>query len=635
MKNIPQIFILFLLAFFVSCEDYLDVVPDNIATIDNAFTDKTQAEKYLFTCYSYMPNLDHPEGNPGFYSGDEFWIFWPIPYGYYSTLDPYRIGRGLQNSSSPLMNFWDGSPLVPSLWQGIRSCNIFLENIEKVRDLNDFRKTRWIAEVKFLKAYYHWYLLKTYGPIPIIDENLPISASSEEVKVKRQPVDEVVEYIVSLIDKAVGDDSYNGLPMTIDNETTELGRVTRPAALAIKAKIMVTAASPLFNGNTDYTNFNNKQGTPLINTEYSAAKWDSAMVACEEAINACEQARISLYEFADNIQDVTKDIQTEMSIRNAVCEEWNQELIWGHTHSENPTTWLQQNAAANLDPSIISLSVRSHLAPSHKMAELFYTKNGVPIDEDKTWDYENRFDLKTTSMEDSSFLIDNYKTVGLHFDREPRFYADLAFDGSKWFMANNTWDFKCKSGQNAGKKQSVLYSVTGYYAKKLVNWNMVLTPGGGVSIEPYPWPIIRLADLYLLYAEALNEADDQGTALTYLNKVRERAGLNTVESSWSNYSVFPDKFNQKEGLREIIQQERLIELALEGQRFWDLKRWKRAGAELNNPIYGWDVVQEDYENYNRRVLLFNQKFNAPRDYLWPLAENRLIINPNLVQNPGW
>lgn len=635
MKKTQLLIILIMSSLFNACSDYLDVVPDNVATIDNAFTDMTQAEKYLFTCYSFLPTIDHTEGNPGFYAGDEFWMFWPIPNGYSASWDPHEIARGLQNRVSPKMNFWDGGGLTQPLWQGIRSCNIFLENVDKVRDLQPFMKSRWIAEVKFLKAYYHWYLLKLYGPIPIVDENLSIAASSEEVRVKRQPVDEVVNYIVDLIDSTVEEGEDNAiLPDKIDNKATELGRITKTIALAIKARILVTAASPLFNGNSDFANFNDLDGTPLFSSSVSDEKWTRAVEACREAVEACEQVGINLYKFNENILGATDRIKTEMSIRNAVCEKWNPELIWGAVESGVPSRNIQLNAAPNFNPNILSLSLSAHLAPTMRMAELFYTENGVPITEDKTWDYGNRFDLRTATAADSS-LQEGYKTVGLHFNREPRFYADLAFDGAKWFMQDEEYEIQSKSGQPTGKKQSVLYSVTGYYAKKLVNWEMVLISGGGVSVEDYPWPIMRMADLYLLYAEALNETGNQATALTYLNKVRERAGLETVESSWINYSTNPGKYQTKDGLREIIHQERLIELALEGQRFWDLRRWKKAASRLNTPIYGWDIIQEDYENYNRKVLLFDQKFNAPRDYFWPLSDGALIVNPNLVQNPGW
>src|SRR5690606_28548464 len=118
-------------------------------------------------------------------------------------------------------------------------------------------------------------------------------------------------------------------------------------------------------------------------------------------------------------------------------------------------------------------------------------------------------------------------------------------------------------------------------------------------------------------------------------KVRERAGLHSVEQSWSTYSANPSKYTTVPGLRSIIQQERGIELAFEGSRFWDLRRWNTATRTLNAPIYGWDIEQSTYEAYNRRILLFRQSFDNLRDYLWPIHEHALQINPNLVQNPGW
>src|SRR5690606_23118379 len=137
----------------------------------------------------------------------------------------------------------------------IRNCNIMLENLDRVPDLDPYMRDRWRAEATFLKAYYHWYLFRMYGPIPVVDVNLPISAKTDEVRIKRQPVDSVVNYIVGLIDKASTGGLQDALPSLITNEATELGRITRPAALAIKARVLVTAASPLFNGNTDFSNF--------------------------------------------------------------------------------------------------------------------------------------------------------------------------------------------------------------------------------------------------------------------------------------------------------------------------------------------------------------------------------------------
>jgi hypothetical protein len=116
--------------------------------------------------------------------------------------------------------------------------------------------------------------------------------------------------------------------------------------------------------------------------------------------------------------------------------------------------------------------------------------------------------------------------------------------------------------------------------------------------------------------------------------VRERAGLPTVQDAWTNYAVNASDYTSKEGFRKIIHREELIEMAFEGQRYWDLLRWKEAEKVFNQPITGWNIEQQDAAAYDQPVLLFSQTFKK-RDYFWPIAENDLIVNHNLVQNPGW
>lgn len=632
---------LFILTLATSCKkNFLDIVPDNVVTIDNSFTSAVEAEKFLFTCYSFLPKEGDPDSNPGFNAGDELWLYWEPVYDFFYK-DPYRIARGLQNKSNVYMNYWEGYD-GRNMWQGIRDCNIFLENIDKVRDLESLKKSRWVKEVKFLKAYYHWYLFRMYGPIPVTDKNLPIDATPEQVKIKRAPVDSVVNYIAGLLDDAASGAEYEGLPARILNQSDELGRITRVAALSIRARVLVTAASPLFNGNTDYKNLKNKDGQVLFNSTYDASKWTRAAEACKVAIDAAEAAGVKLY-YQPEGSVVGQDAQmtTELSIRNAVCERWNSELIWGSTIAGTPgrpTYWIQLFACPQLDPAALNNDLKGQLAPTFKMAELFYTDHGVPINEDITWDYANRFKVKTATVQDT-YLQADYQTAGLHFNREPRFYADMAFDGAKWFMRNNSsaqapFVIKSKALETSGKRNTRLYSITGYYTKKLVNWRMAIT-STSLTVDNYPWPVMRLADLYLLYAEALNETGNSGAALPYLNKIRARAGLNTVESSWSAYSNRPGKYATTDGLREIIHQERGIELAFEASRFWDLRRWKTAYEKLNAPIYTWNITRENTADYNQRILEFNQSFTAPRDYLWPISEKELQINTNLVQNTGW
>lgn len=311
---------------------------------------------------------------------------------------------------------------------------------------------------------------------------------------------------------------------------------------------------------------------------------------------------------------------------------------------------LQRLASTWVDPSKTSNeSTKSLLAPTLRIAEMFYTKNGVPIDEDEEWEntgkYAERYKTKSATEADKYHIKVGAETAILHFDREIRFYANLAFDGGLWyglgkFDSDDQWDIQGKYGQPAGRRLLVFYSTTGYYCKKLVHFQNVILPGAGAgyNVVDYPWPIIRLADLYLLGAEAMNEADGpSGEVYDLINKVRERAGLENVEVAWPSYAKESrkQKHTTQEGLRDIIQRERLIELANEGHRYWEIRRWKKAKEIWHQqPIRGWDIDQEDTETYYRVRTIFTPSFNT-KNYLWPIKEQNLYVNPNLDQNPGW
>lgn len=629
--KLSNIFYLMVLSVgFAACDKYLDVVPDNVATIDNAFSMRSTAEKYLFTCYRYLPSHASRTDNPVFTAGDEFWFYNPF-IGF--SAPGWQIARGNQGVVEPILNYWDG---VSKPFQGIRDCNILMENMHKVPDMEEVEKKRWIAEAKFLKAYYHFWLLRMYGPVPLIRENIPVSAGVDEVKVHREPVDDCIAYITQLLDEAAAD-----LPSSIEDEQNELGRITSTTALATKALVLTTAASPLFNGNAEYTGYADADGLALFNVEYSAEKWRVAAEACRDAIALCHEMGLSLHRFSEGVGQfsLSSETVTQMSIREAVTERWNSEIIWGNTNST--TVALQQEATPPLDPSNLSnQNTKGNLAPPIKIAEQFYSIHGVPINEDKTYDYAGRYDLREATEEDKYRLQAGYTTVGLHFDREPRFYASLAFDGALWYGQgrrddDDQWTVRSKLGQPQAKVSSNRFSITGYWPKKLVNYQNTIGTGSTYTIRYYPFPVMRLADLYLLYAECINEFSGPGEeAYEYLDKVRERAGLPPVLEAWSEYAREPGKPTDQNGLRSIIQQERLNELAFEGHRFWDLRRWKRAHIELNNPITGWDIDQETAENYYRVRTLFNQRF-LMRDYFWPISESSLIRNRELVQSPGW
>lgn len=630
MKKLKKWLIVLFGPLLFSC-NYLDIVPDNIPTVDHVFRMRNTAEQYLFTLYNYLPRFTDCYAYPTFLGGDEFWA---NQYNVNLTTPAWQIAKGFQNVVDPYSNYWAGRNGGRGMFVAIRDCNTFLENIHTVPDMDDYEKDRWAAEATFLKAYYHFFLFRMYGPIPLIKKNLPITSGTADVKISQSPVDSCVNYIVSLLDEAVVN-----LPDRIVNEATEQGRITKSIARAIKARLLVTAASPLFNGNPDYaTHTGGKDAVKLFPSTFDDKKWERAVIACKEAIDECHAAGHQIYYFNQAFLPFpgSPETITEMSIRNAVCEKWNPEVIW--TSTNNRAAALQLENLPRLYAGDKQTATLSSFGVPLKIAELYYTENGVPISEDIHWNYNARYGTRTATADDALRLKPNYVTANLNFDREVRFYAGLGFDGGRWFGhgrfddASNVY-VEAKLGQ-LGNNHAWAYSMTGYWAKKLVNPQTVSSVTE-ITTQVYPWPVIRLADLYLLYSEALNEWEGPTPeALKWIDLVRKRAGLEGVTASWEEHSVNPGAPGSKPGLRKIIHQERLIEMAFEGQRFWDLRRWKEAESVMSQPITGWNNIGKAVGDYYQVRYIFNPVFRK-RDYFWPVMEDDLIDNAQLAQSPGW
>jgi hypothetical protein len=551
----------------------------------------------------------------------------------------WRIAKGEQNTQSPLANYWSsnqsGTPNgATRMWTGLRDANVFLENIHKPFDLYDYEREQWIAEVKFLKAYFHYFLLRMYGPIPIVKENTPMYASPEEVQVYRQPVDSVASYIVQLLDEAIP-----SLPMNVNDIFRDLGRATKPMALALKAKVLTLIASPLFNGNPDYANFVDNRNINLFPKEYKAEKWEQAAKALKEAITVAHEAGHELYDyhegaFSKNLHDSTI---LAMNVRAAVVERWNDEIIWGD--GRGGTVHLQNQAFFGV---YSKLGVNMIYAVPLRIVEQFYSKNGVPIDEDKDWVGVDWYGLRKGDRAHSRFVREGFTTINLHFNREYRFYGSISFDGGLYYGAgkiSKDRDFHLtpyRALMQPAGFYSTNHSVTGYMPSKVVHYMTTQVPNSNAQYYDYSWPIIRLADLYLMYAEALNETKSRPDAevYEYIDKVRKRSGLEGVLDSWRLHSTNPDKPLNKEGMREIIQNERLNELAFEGHRFWDLRRWKLAEHYMNQPIRGWTARGTAPEEFYIMRDIYKLKFDK-KDYLWPIQTSEILKNKNLVQNPGW
>lgn len=613
-----------------SCNDYLDVAPEGTATLESAFSMRQHTLRYLYTCYSYLPT------NSDGYSLDlmgcgDVWTAVDAQSG-------NKVARGLLTPSNNLMGTWS------SYYTAIRDCNNFLEGIEtiEVPDLMEFERLQWIAEVKALKAYYHFMLLRQYGPIPIVRENLPVSTDVDGVQVARNTVDETVDYIIELLDEAI-----DKLPVTVMSEMTDLGRITLPIASFLKAEVLITAASPLYSCNTEFATMKNKDGTQLFPQDESTRieKWQRAINACSDAMKICmDELGMQLYEYpGDTKYNLTDTILRQMSLRQAFCEDWNNEVIWADTRD-----WVHSVQLSNL-PELIPLYEPSPLQQFHisvplHIAELYYSEHGIPIEEDSEWDYSTRYTLRRAIKEEALYIRTGGETSRMNFDREPRFYAWLGFAQGIWYGAGSYDDsrpsdlYSHPDIKGFRVRADYVQEPTGYIPKKWIHYQTLQPATNQISSYPYIWPRYRLAELLLFYAEALNEAEDSQNArweaMKYVDMIRKRAGLKPIEEAWRNYSNNPDKYNTQVGLREIIQQERLIELSLEGKRFWDLRRWKTARVILNKPIQGWSVFNTNNTDIYKPTTLHNQTFGL-KDYFWSIADSELTRNTNLVQSLGW
>ena len=625
-----------------SCS-FLDVVPDDVPVIDHAFGNRYEMERYMYGCFSFLPATADPARNPAFFGCDELWLS-ERNESVDKTL--WGLARGEQGTEVPIYDCWSSVHSGWNLKQGftfftaISDCNIFLEHAHLPVDIDESERNQWIANIKFLKAYYHFLLMRQYGAIPVIRENPDITKN--DLSIYREPIDDVVDYIVELIDEAVAE---GGLPMEITDKANYMGFPTVPIALAVKAQALTWAASPLFNGNRDYADVKNEDGTELFPQTENPQKWVRAADALKEAIDAAHTAGHQLFDFRLSMSyRPTLDERTIHSLqsRAAVVERWNKEIIWGDSRTNTRT--LQQMGFPAFDMRHNDGQLIKCLAPPMHIVQQFYTKNGLPIEEDRDWAGIDPLGITVAGNDDKCYIKSGTETINLHMNREPRFYGAISFDGSRYFGngrindEKTVWYVGMKSSDPNGGSTMNRFLSTGYQCKKIVHYNSTIpeTTSLGLNMVNYSFPIIRLADLYLMYAEALNETKEvpDDDVYEYIDKVRTRSGLKSVVESWKEHALNPNKPLDKIGMRDIIQQERLNELAFEGQRFWDLRRWKLAEKYLTRPIYGLDLRAETVADMYVPQKLYDMKF-GPKDYLWPIRQAALTRNPNLVQNFGW
>lgn len=655
MKSVYKYIASLCMALCMASCDYLDIMPDDVVTVNSMFADRYTAERYLATCYHGFPRLGETNGNPALIGSMEM--------VYNKSTDMVnnacmKLALGQNSSSTNVIDYWQGGG---GCYANIRICNDFLEGIDQVDDLTLSQRERMKAEVKLLKAYLHFYLIRFYGPICPIRKNTSVNESTQGARVYREKIDDCFAYVLELIQEAI---DSNALPSIIVNRATELGRFTLPAAHMLKARILVHWASPLFNGNTDYNDFLDHNKEPFFNQIEDPNRWRTAAEACDEAIKACEEANIRLYQLSDYSTGNSLSDETMMvnALRSSVSELWNSEIIWACTRSLVDGGF-QSSCIPRLENGTVALTTGTISLP-FSTVNLFYTKNGLPIEHDPAYYKDGMYLPVRYSTNNETFtqyydfdynfryVIENETTAGMNFDREPRYYASVGFDRGVWYGNAYNDPTDDRNGTQAAYRyprnlfgefssvwNAIWYNATGFWPKKMVSLRSVSTGSDNMSFHNFAFPDMRYADLLLMAAEAWNEVESQPTEKVYgyLDQVRKRAGLEGIRETYTKYADTPYKEypGNKTRMREIIQRERKVELACEGSYFWDSRRWKTAIKEQNRVIQGWNVLRGETANdYYIPTNLYNQEFTH-RDYFAPIPDGDIIKNPQLVQNPGW
>lgn len=611
-----SLFVSLLALTFSSCnKDYLNQVPDDMLTLEEIFNRRQLSEEYLANVYNYIRDEAHRTNNTP-------WDILSDDNDVSQRNAAFQVNLGNWNASSNYWNFWD------HYYKGIRSATTFINNIDGNKQiLEDIQGVALIrqrkAEARFLRAFFYAELLKQYGPIIIIgdeeiDADLPID--DPRMQLPRSTYDECVNYIVSELDLAEQD-----LPVThYTNEqqlASDFGRASKIMCRAVKSRVLLYSASPLFNGNSDYANFTNKDGTQLISSTYSVQKWERAANAAKSVIDYAEASNGAL-----GLYTVTTggNIDGFLSYRDVFLDSWNKEWIIARNNAN--MGGYQRSSTPRLASGYASMGPTQQLIDTYRMVDgqkpiNGHNPDGSPIINSASGYTESGF----TSFR-APGATRSVQTFNMYVNREPRFYATVTYSGSDWI--NTTSSLGTRSVQlyytgESGKGGSHDYSETGYLFRKNVSPTYHPTQNNVARAHV----MMRYAEILLNYVEALNEYNPgHPDILKYLNAIRERGGIPPITAS----------LNQSE-MREEIRTERRIELTMEHLRYFDTRRWKIAERTDGGPFYGMNVEagtsNTDPAFFQR--TRFETRVFRPAFYLFPIPQTEVQRNKNLVQNPGW
>lgn len=598
----------FLLINIPACKKgYLDQLPQDRTTIEQVFAHKNTVDNFLANVYSYIRDEasqryigGSTSGGPWTGASDEAEYDWSFVFSNYINVGAWGPTTGVVN------DFWS------NYYTAIRSANYFMAHVGECKEITSQANgaqllARYIAEARGLRAYYYYNLIKIFGPVVITgDENIAPNAGLADVQLARTPYDSCVLYISNEMDKAAAD-----LPDVPANPSVDAGRMTRSVMMAYKTEMLLTAASDLFNGNPDYASLKNQDGGQLINQQKDPAKWATAAAAAKAFIDKYVPGTFDLYRENDG----SGNLDPYLSCRNVMFNDWNKEWIFAKVGADPTTRQYEETPYhAGSDGAIRG---SGGLGVTQQMVDAYFMSNGLSINDPGSGYVENGF-----SSSDGKYTTAG--TYNMWTNREPRFYVGITYNGSKWLnttTSSGTVTTETFYNGNSGKRVGGNdYSPTGYIGRKNI-------PPGDWRSGNRAWVMLRLANIYLDYAEALNESSPGNADIAkYVNLIRQRAGVPDISSALS-----------QDQMRTAIRKERRVELAFENARYFDTRRWKIAEQTDGGPFYSMDInAGNDLQDpaFYKRTVFENRVFQK-KHYLWPIPQQELDVDKNLVQNTGW
>lgn len=641
LKFIRHIGIFILCVVLNSCSDFLDNAPDDQLTLEMVFNDKTRTEDWLANIYSGIPDCYWQYAHDSWdVLGDELSPSQALAQVSWTggTALPWRVGQWFTDSN------WD-----PAYWkvlpQKIRSAYIFIHNAHAnpLQNVTEEDVETMKSECRFLIAYYYWLLTEAYGAVPFYEDVIDVNAPQEELMKGQMAFDDMINWIdAQLVDLSTK------LPAKWEDQF--FGRATSVMCHAVRARMLLFAASPLVNGNEWYVGFKNYDGKERFNTTYDPTKWTRAAKACKELLDAAHAAGHKLYVE----HNADGSIDPFMSCANAILKktsEGNTEILFARPDC-NYKEFERKCTPRGCGGS-------GYMAVTQSLVDAFFMKNGLspiegynadgsPIINEKSGYTERGFskepEIRNTKWDILRKLKDakpgqitQVGTYNMYANREPRFYLTVTWNREWFHQEGRVTKFMYKESDGGPTHDA---PQTGYLNRKKFSLENDTRDG----TFPYrPGILYRLGEAYLNYAEALNEAEPGNPdILKYLNLVRERAGIPQYGSGKDSngFDMIPVSSDQGT-IRELIRKERHVELCCEGIRYHDLRRWKLAEKYLNGSDYGMNIngteLSDDPNNpkafFKRTKYL--ERVYSKKCYWIPVHQNQIDRDPTLVQAPFW